>query len=108
MKGDLPKNVKICFDSMAMTIVENGKHLRWVQGFDPSQDIIFESTKPKNGGRNPNKAVGNLLKGVLSKYLINCFESMAMTIVANGKQLRWVQGFDPSQDIIFESTKAKN
>ena len=48
------------------------------------------------------------MKGVLPKYVKICFESRAMTIVANGKQLRWVQGFDPSQDIIFESTKAKN
>ena len=59
-------------------------------------------------GGTQNKAVGNPLKGVLSKYLINCFESMAMTILANGKQLRWVQGINPSKDIIFESTKAKN
>ena len=29
-KGDLHKYIKICFESKAMTIVANGKQLRWV------------------------------------------------------------------------------
>ena len=50
MKGDLPKYVKICFESRATTIVANGKQLKWVQGFNSSQDIIFELTKQKIEG----------------------------------------------------------